>query len=236
MWPVRIMCDELSVSHRATTRRGSSPQSPRAIANRELLIDIRRIHAQHRNDPKRHASMPSCAPRIKLSAASGSPGHAPAGHPGPSAAPLPRLHDRQQTCAVGGENLLDQNFVADRPTQVWLPGITYIRTAVGWLYMAVTLDPFTRKGVGWAMRDHMHAEMTIDALTMASQRRSPRARLIRHSSRGSQYAAKPVAIQLPFAARDDQAIGYQNLEDLVPACPLTARRQTLGPEPIRLQP
>jgi putative transposase len=78
-------------------------------------------------------------------------------------------------------NLLDQNFVADRPNQVWLADITYISTAEGWLYLAVILDLFTRKVVGWAMRDHMRAELTIAALTMAIQRRRPRAGLIHHS-------------------------------------------------------
>ena len=71
------------------------------------------------------------------------------------------------------ENLREQNFVADRPDQVWLADITYIPTGEGWLYLAVILDLFTRKVVGWAMRDHMRAELTIAALTMAIQRRRP---------------------------------------------------------------
>ena len=86
-------------------------------------------------------------------------------------------------------NLLDQNFVANRPNQVWLADITYIPTGEGWLYLAVILDLFTRKAVGWAMRDHMRAELTVAALTMAIQRRRPGAGLIHHSDRGSQYAA-----------------------------------------------
>jgi putative transposase len=87
------------------------------------------------------------------------------------------------------ENLLDQNFVADRPDQVWLADITYIPTGEGWLYLAVILDLFTRRVVGWAMRDHLRAELTIAAFTMAIQRRRPAAGLIHHSDRGSQYAA-----------------------------------------------
>jgi putative transposase len=81
------------------------------------------------------------------------------------------------------QNLLDQNFVADRPDQVWLADITYIPTGEGWLYLAAILDLFTRKVVGWAMRDHMRAELTIAALTMAIQRRCPAAGLIHHSDR-----------------------------------------------------
>src|SRR6516162_1608757 len=59
----------------------------------------------------------------------------------------------------------------------------------GWLYLAVILDLFTRKVVGWAMRDHMRAELAIAALIMAIQRRRPGPGLIHHSDRGSQYAA-----------------------------------------------
>lgn len=87
------------------------------------------------------------------------------------------------------DNLLDQTFLATRPNQIWLADITYIPTDEGWLYMATVLDLFTRKVVGWAMRDHMRQELTIAALTMAIQRRRPGPGLIHHSHRGSQYAA-----------------------------------------------
>jgi putative transposase len=79
--------------------------------------------------------------------------------------------------------------VAARPNQVWWADITYIPTDEGRLYLAVILDLFTRKVVGWAMRDHMRAELTIAALTMAIPRRRPSAGLIHHSDRASQYAA-----------------------------------------------
>src|SRR5260370_16561182 len=68
-------------------------------------------------------------------------------------------------------------------------GRHYLHCDEGWLYLAVILDLFTRKVVGWAMRDHRRAELTIAALTMAIQRRRPGAGLIHHSDRGSQYAA-----------------------------------------------
>jgi transposase InsO family protein len=95
------------------------------------------------------------------------------------------VHNRQQASLPVATNLLDQNFV-DRPNQIWLADITYIPTSEGWLYLAVILDLFTRKVVGWAMRDHMRAELTIAALTMAIQRQRPGAGLIHHSDRGSQ--------------------------------------------------
>ena len=68
--------------------------------------------------------------------------------------------------------------------------ITYIPTGEGWLYLAVILDLFTRKVVGWAMREHMRAELTVAALTMAVQRRRPGVGLIHHSDRGSQGGFK----------------------------------------------
>jgi putative transposase len=90
-------------------------------------------------------------------------------------------------CLPVAANVLEQNFVANQPNQVWLADITYIPTREGWLYLAVILDLFTRKVVGWAMREHMRAELTIAALTMAVQRQRPGAGLIHHSDRGSQY-------------------------------------------------
>ena len=78
--------------------------------------------------------------------------------------------------------------------------ITDIPTGEGWLYLAVILNRFTRKTVGWAMREHMRAELTIAALTMAVQRRHPRAGLIHHVDRGSQCAASDYRNILQAAA------------------------------------
>ncbi|MGB6374305.1 MAG: DDE-type integrase/transposase/recombinase [Methylocella sp.] len=83
-------------------------------------------------------------------------------------------------------DLLEQTFVAARPHQVWLAGVPSVPTAEGWLYLVVALDLFTRKIVGWSMRDHRRA---IAALSMAIKRHRPAPGLIRHSDRGSQYAA-----------------------------------------------
>ena len=190
VWPVRVMCDALSVSPSGFYAWRSRPESPRHIANHALLVDIRRVHAQHR---ERYG-----APRIHAELRA--QGHAISRK---RVARIMRQHGiqarashRYRICTTDSkhplpvaENLLDQNFVAARPDQVWLADITYIPTGEGWLYLAVILDLFTRKVVGWAMRDHMRAELTIAALTMAIQRRRPGAGLIHHSDRGSQYAA-----------------------------------------------
>ena len=84
---------------------------------------------------------------------------------------------------------IDRNFGALAPNQKWLADITYIFTAEGWLYLAAVLDLYSRKIVGWAMRDHMRTELPLAALTMAIQRQRPQPGLIHHSDRGSQYAS-----------------------------------------------
>jgi len=87
------------------------------------------------------------------------------------------------------ENLLNREFYPDRPDQVWAGDITYIPTARGWLYLAVVLDLFSRKVVGWATADHMRAELTCNALEMALMHRRPEGELLHHSDRGVQYAS-----------------------------------------------
>jgi putative transposase len=182
VWPVRVMCAALGVSPSGFYSWRSRPESPRKIANRELLSDIRRVHADHRGRygaPRIYAELRAKGQSVsrqrveRVMRRHGIRAHAPR---------------RYRVCTTDSnhslpvaENLLDRNFAAEKPDQVWLADITYIPTGEGWLYLAVILDLFTRKVVGWAMRDHMRAELTIAALTMAIQRRHPRPGLIHHS-------------------------------------------------------
>jgi transposase InsO family protein len=88
-------------------------------------------------------------------------------------------------------NVLDRNFTVAAPNQAWAGDITYIATDEGWLFLAVVIDLFSRKVVGWSMQPDMRRDLVIDALEMAWFQRSPdsKARLIFHSDRGSQYAS-----------------------------------------------
>jgi putative transposase len=189
-WPVRVLCDALEVSASGYYAWRRRPESARAAANRALLADVRRIHDQHRG---RYG-----APRIH--AALRAEGHEV------SRGRIERLMRRHGLRAMTqrrfrvvttdsnhalpvADNLLDKTFVATRPNQIWLADISYIPTDEGWLYLAVVLDLFSRKVVGWAMRDHLRQELAIAALTMAIQRQRPGRGLIHHSDRGSQYAA-----------------------------------------------
>lgn len=85
-------------------------------------------------------------------------------------------------------NRLDRCFQASGPNQKWCCDITYVPTAEGFLYVAAVIDCFSRRIVGWAMDDHLRAELCMDALFMALARRAPSGELLHHSDRGVQYA------------------------------------------------
>ena len=85
-------------------------------------------------------------------------------------------------------NLLKRQFEVDRPDTVWCADITYLWTLQGWLYLAVVLDLYSRKIVGWAMSNRLTDPLVKEALSMAYWRRKPEKGLIHHSDRGSQYA------------------------------------------------
>ena len=87
-------------------------------------------------------------------------------------------------------NLLQRQFTAEHPNQIWLADITYIPTQMGWVYLAVLLDLFSRRIVGWAMDRHMTEDLTIRALKMALKRRSPVPGIMHHSDQGSQYTSR----------------------------------------------
>lgn len=88
------------------------------------------------------------------------------------------------------ENHLNRQFTVERPDQAYVSDITYIWTQEGWLYLAVVIDLFSRKVVGWSMSSRMKAALVCDALRMAIWQRKPRPGLIVHSDQGSQYASQ----------------------------------------------
>ncbi|WP_339070152.1 IS3 family transposase [Pseudomonas idahonensis] len=86
-------------------------------------------------------------------------------------------------------NRLNRAFTVDAPNKAWVTDITYIRTWQGWLYLAVVLDLYARKVVGWSMKPTLGKELALDALLMAVWRRKPKTRVIVHSDQGSQYGS-----------------------------------------------
>ena len=86
-------------------------------------------------------------------------------------------------------NLINREFSVSLPNKIWCSDITYIWTKQGWAYLAVVIDLFSRKVIGWSLKDHLRTSLTIEALSMAYFRRKPKPGLIHHSDRGSQYAS-----------------------------------------------
>jgi putative transposase len=91
--------------------------------------------------------------------------------------------------SVVAPNRLQRQFTVEHPDQVWVTDITYLRTAEGWLYLAVVLDLYSRAVIGWSMKPSLAKELALDALLMAIWRRRPKAPLMIHSDQGVQYGS-----------------------------------------------
>ncbi len=91
--------------------------------------------------------------------------------------------------AVVAPNKLKQEFKTTKPNDVWVTDITYIKTHEGWLYLAVVIDLYSRRVVGWSMQSRMEMKLVLDALLMAVWRRKDRSRTIIHSDQGSQFTS-----------------------------------------------
>ena len=96
---------------------------------------------------------------------------------------------RRDAGARAAPDLVNRDFSAGGPDQLWVADITHVRTWAGWLYLAVVLDAWSRRIVGWAMAPRMPADLVGDALAMAISTRQPKGPVIHHSDRGSQYTS-----------------------------------------------
>ena len=100
----------------------------------------------------------------------------------------PRTTRRDKT-ARPAPDLVDREFEAEAPDRLWVADITYVPTLCGFLYLAIVLDVFSRRIVGWAMARRPRAELVVDALNMAVAQRRPDKGVVHHSDRGSQYTS-----------------------------------------------
>lgn len=187
-YPVALMCATLDVSRAGYYAWRRRPPSARAVANAALRQAIeaayetgrgtygyRRVHAAvTRHTPCSRNRVARQMRQIGLRA---------------------RRNRRYKTTTRANpdrpvvSNRLNREFVAPAPDRKWLSDITYVRTAEGWLYLAVVLDLYSRRVVGWALAPHLKDELTLSALKMALGRRSATTGLLHHSDRGSQYAS-----------------------------------------------
>lgn len=99
------------------------------------------------------------------------------------------LDTGERSTAAIAPNLLDRGFQAPAPNQKWVADFTYVWTAEGWLYVAVVLDLYSRRAIGWSMQAQMTSQLVADALVMAVWRRGRPEAVLHHSDRGSQYTS-----------------------------------------------
>jgi putative transposase len=188
-YPIRLMCRALAVSAAGYYAWRSRPESPRSIQARALLSTIRVIHQESRET---YGSPSIWDALVKQ-------GHCIGEH---RVARLMRLAGlraktvkkwrattQSQHPFPVAANILDRAFTVAAPNRVWAGDITYVWTLEGWLYLAVLLDLYSRRVVGWAMGQRLTVDLAERALTMALANRAPTAGLLHHSDRGSQYAA-----------------------------------------------
>ena len=190
-FPVEVLCDVLKVSRGgfyAWTRR---PPSPASLRRGGLVAQIRETHGESRStygssrvfQALKARGVVCCENTVaKLMKAEGVR----------SKARRPftvKTTDSRHEHPVAA-NILNREFYPDRADTVWTADITYVPTDEGWLYLAVVLDLYSRRIVGWATADHLRAELACDALRMTLTHRNPKGELLHHSDRGVQYASE----------------------------------------------
>ena len=176
------------------------PMSQRAVADQALTEQIQEIHARSRatyGAPRVHAEL-----RLGLDIRVGRKRVARLMR----AAGLQGCHrrrgrglTRRDPQATPAPDLVERNFTPPGPDRLWVADITQQRTGEGWLYVAVVLDCFSRRIVGWSMAEHLRTELVLDALDMAIAQCQPGAGLVHHSDHGCQYTS------LAFGRRLQQA-------------------------------
>lgn len=191
VFPVRTMCRMLAVSHGGFYEWFNRPRSRRCLENERLTGRIRESFAQSDRtygSPRVWRDLRDWGESVSENRVARLMGRAG----------LRARHKRRRLPTDTGQrpehsiaaNLLDREFTAQAPNQKWVADFTYVWTAQGWLYVAVVLDLFSRRVVGWSMSASMTAQLVIDALIMAIWRRGRPQELLHHSDQGSQYTAE----------------------------------------------
>jgi putative transposase len=198
--PVSRIARVLGVARAGYYAWSSRPASARTLADQALTDQIRQIHARSRGTygaPRVHAEL-----RLGLDIRVGRKRVARLMRD----ARLQGVHrrrlrglTRRDPQAAPAPDLVERNFTPPASDRLWVADITQQRTGDGWLYLAVVLDSFSRRIVGWSMADHLRTELVLDALDMAVAQRQPAPGLVHHTDHGCQYTS------LAFGRRLQQA-------------------------------
>jgi putative transposase len=188
--PVALLCRVLGVSRAGYYAWRGRPPSARAAADAALTETICAIHRGSRGTygaPRVHAELAEehgvrCG-RKRVARLMRTAGLA-----GCHRRRAPRT-TRRDEAAAPAPDLVRRAFAAEEPDRLWVADLTSLPTWQGFLYLAVVLDACSRRVVGWAMADHLRAELVVAALEMALWNRRPEAGLVHHSDRGCQYTS-----------------------------------------------
>ena len=196
-WPITLACEVLDVSasgyfehwRKKDSEKPSRPGTNRRISNEALLVHIKAIHAEVKEEygwPKMWKELLARGIRVgKERVRTMMQRH---GIKARGKRKFIATTDSKHDLPIA-PNLLARDFTATAPNETWTSDITYIATDEGWLYLTAVLDLFSRQVVGWSMREHMQSSAVTHALRMAGFRRRPAPGLIFHSDRGSQYCS-----------------------------------------------
>jgi len=185
---VNLMCELLNVSRSGYYAWRTRPVSQQEMANKVLLEEIQAAHAASNGrygSPRIYEEVKAEVPCSVNRVARLMRQH---GIRAKQAKRYKRTTKRNAQHSHA-PNHLGQDFSATRPAEKWCSDITYIWTAAGWLYLAVVIDLFSRRVVGWAMNARMTTQLVADAFQMAWQQSQPATGLLFHSDRGSQYTS-----------------------------------------------
>ena len=185
IYPVGLMCQALRVSRSGYYAWRTRPESRRARGDRELTRAIRLVHAESDGiygSPRIHAELNASGTKCGRAKVARLMHKA-----GLKGCPKRRFRVTTRRGGAPASNLLDQDFGADTINERWASDITFIWTGQGWLYLAVVMDLYSRRIIGWSMSRRNNRHLVLNALTMALGHRRPAATLIHHSDRGVQY-------------------------------------------------
>ena len=190
-FPVQFMCRHFGVSASGFYASQKRPESPHTVQDRALTVLAAEAHLKGRGaygSPRVHAVLKQAGHRVARKRVARLMRQANI-RARIKRRFVPRTTDSKHSEPIA-PNVLERDFTTDAPNKAWVTDITYIPTNEGWLYLAVILDLFSRRVVGWAMEGTMATSLVISALNMALTQRGPPASLKHHSDRGVQYAAE----------------------------------------------
>ena len=188
-YPVRTLCKVLGVSPSGFYAYVKRPPSARAVQDAALLDRIEHYHARSRGTygaPRIHRDLREeddvCVGQKRVARLMRQAG-------------IVGVTRRKRVCTTRRDrngrvapDRVDRDFTASAPNALWVADITYIPTYAGFLYLAVVLDAFSRRVVGWSMASHLRTELVLNALEMALQQRRP-SEVVHHSDQGCQYTS-----------------------------------------------